>query len=128
MEPFLWIIIGNACFQQLGNFRSLQQYDIILCIKVLNMGHLFRIIMLIWSCGQGDPLDFSWLIIPVIYLYVDGFRLNTFNGSFSFFHPSWQFKFSLLFITRQSFFKERMAYLFIKIWFNSILFSNTSLQ
>ena len=48
------------------------------------MGHLFRIIILIWSCGQGDSLDFSLLIIPVISLYVSGFKSNTLGSSFSF--------------------------------------------
>ena len=66
LENFLLIKIVNACFQQLGKFHSLQQCDIILCIKVLNIGHLFRIIVLIWSCREGDPLDMSLLIIPVI--------------------------------------------------------------
>ena len=85
------------------------------------MGHLFRVIMLIWSYGQedpfefslliipvislyvggfksntfyrqGDPFEFSLLIIPVISLYVGGFKSNTFKGSFIiFFHPSWKF-------------------------------------
>ena len=41
--------------------------------------------MLIWSGGQGDPLDFSLLVKPVISLYVGGFKSNTFKGSFSFF-------------------------------------------
>ena len=85
LEPFLWIKIVNACFQQLRNFGSLQQCDIILYIKVLNIEHLFKIIMLIWSSGQGDPLDSSLLIIPVISLYIGGFKSNTFKGSYSFF-------------------------------------------
>ena len=45
------IKVVNACFQQLRNFRSLQQCDIILRIKVLNIGHLFRTIQLI---GHAD--------------------------------------------------------------------------
>ena len=45
---------------------------------------LFRITMLIWSCGQRDPLDFSLLIIPVIYLCVGGFKSDTVKCSFSY--------------------------------------------
>ena len=75
----------NVCFQQLRNFRSHQQCDIILSIKVFNTGNLLRIIMLICSCGQGDPLEFSLLILSVMYLYVGGFKWNTFKGSFTFF-------------------------------------------
>ena len=48
------------------------------------MGYLFRIILLIWSCGQGDSLDFSLLIIPVISLYVGCFTSNTFKSLFNF--------------------------------------------
>ena len=121
METFLWIKIVNACFKQLGNFCSLQQCDIILCIMVLNIEHLFRIIMLIWSCGQGDPLDLSLLIKPVISLYVGCFKSNTFKGSFSFFIQVGNSSFRF-FITCQSFFKKRMVCLFIKTWFNCFLF------
>ena len=85
LEPFLWIKIINAYLQQLRNFCSLQECDIILCIKVLNISHLFRIIMLIWSCEQEDPFDFSLLTIPVISLYAGAFKSNIFKSSFSFF-------------------------------------------
>ena len=78
-EPFMWIKIVNACFQQLGIFCSLQQCNIILHMKVLNMGVFFRIIMLIWSHRQGDLLDFSLLIVLVISLYVGVFKSNTFK-------------------------------------------------
>ena len=77
-EPFMWIKIVNACFQQLGIFCSLQQCNT-LCIKVLNMGDFFRIIVLIWSHRQTDLLDFSLLIVLVISLYVGGFKSNTFK-------------------------------------------------
>ena len=78
LDPFMWIKIVNACFQQLGIFCSPQQCNI-LCMKVLNMGDFFRIIMLIWSHRQADLLDFSLLIVLVISLYVGGFKSNTFK-------------------------------------------------
>ena len=90
LEPFLWIKIVNAYFKELGNFHSFQQCDIILYIKVLNIGQLFRIIMLIWSCRQGDPLNLVnntsnsfvrwWLYIKHI------------QGFIQFSHPSFEFK------------------------------------
>ena len=93
------------------------QAHISLMTRLLNMGCLFRIIMVIWSWGHRDQLDFT-----VISLYVGDFNSNTFKSSFSFFFiqaGNSNFRFFLLRV--KSFLKERMACLFIKTWFNSIL-------
>ena len=103
LDPFMWIKIVNACFQQLGIFCSLQQCNV-LCMKVLNMGDFFRIIMLIWSHRQADLLDFSLLIVLVISLYVGGFKSNTFKVH-SVSSSNLKIQIVYFFIMCQSFFK-----------------------
>ena len=128
MKPFLWIQTVNACFQQLGNFRSLQQCDIILCIKVFNVRHLFRIIMLVWSCGQGDPLDFSLSIIPVIFLYVGGFKSIKFKGSFSSFTEAGNSNFRFFLLRVKVFLKNEGHASLLKPVLTLCFLSKTSLQ
>ena len=94
----------------------------------LNMGYLFRTIMLIWSCKQGDPLDFSLLILPVISLYVGGFKTNMsfqtsiFENSKVHISSKMEIQVFAFFITCQSYFKERMVCLFIKTYSSLCLF------
>ena len=61
--------------------------------------------MLIWSCRQGDPLDFSLLLVLVISLYVGGLKSNTFKGPFTFFIQAENSNFCF-FITCESVFQR----------------------
>ena len=86
LAPFLWIKMVKACFQLLGNILFIQQWDIVLWMTVFRIEHLFRIMILIWSWGQGEPLDFI-LLMFVISWYVGFSSLNELDGfSSSFIH------------------------------------------
>ena len=104
------------------------QAHISLMTRLLNMGHLFRIIMLISSWGHRDPLDFSLLIIPVISLYVEDFKSNTFKSSFSYFIQAGNSNFCFFLLHVKVFWKYEWHASLLKPGLTVSSFSNTSLQ
>ena len=92
------------------------------------MEHLLRIVILIWSGGQGDPLDFSLLIKPVISLYVRGFKSNTFKGSFSLFIQSGNSCFHFFLLSVEVFLKNKWHASLLKPGLTVSSISSTSLQ
>ena len=89
--PFLWIKIVKAYFQCFWNNLFIQQCSKILCSAVLKIGQRFILMMLSWSCGHGEPLDFN-LVDDFGYLTVSWrCKIKHSCRYFKSLHPAWEF-------------------------------------
>ena len=122
-SPFLWIKMVKACFHLLVNILFIQQWDIILRMIVLRIGHLFRITILIWSWGQGEPLDFILLIMFVVSRYFGFSLINELDGwIFKQFHPHWKFEWFVMICMFHDVFEMGFTSNFIRSGFYDFIF------
>ena len=84
-------------------------------------------IILILSCGHGDPPEFVLCMSFVISLYDGGARSKTVCHISSFFIQVGNWNVLLELRCLKTFLKYVSYVFFIKIWFDFIFFSNVSL-